>query len=872
MKLLIVMCMVLFSMRQVNAQLSTMHEADSLYKVLQHNKPDANKVRALLKLSSFYLHKTYAPQAEIDSALILIKQAEALSQQLNYTEGQEEAIFLKGSIYIRQDNSQLLLNMLPNLSDTNHIKLLIELGKAQLRPTYTKNANWDSAMVFFRHAESISESIKNQHWKEESQCLIGATYILQDDWANGKAYFSQVIEARQHAGDKFGEMWAWLRMATVRFCDDCEENIMALSQALALARQIGDRANEALILLEMGYKYLLEDNGVTTQAHQFALQALEIQKKIGFHAISKAYHALAEEGVYNMPNDYGYLSNAYYLLSDLGQINGDLNQKLFYILEVVKSAESSHRSDDLDFTYFRLANAYWELGQYDKSMLYYQKSMEMSHAKGEAFIQIGLIRRMVVALLQQRKSTEALHFLQDAILNIGHLTYENKFYLVQSFGACYDALEQYTLAEQYYLDGVDLSKQTPLPFQHFVWQTISQFFVDNAQYAKADPYLNLLLKASPDQIIPSHLINVHLMRFKVDSAQADYKAAIQQYQLYKALSDSVFNERKINQIEQLSIQYETEKKEQELKLREKDIALLTQHSKTQENQRNTLIGGTGLLIILLGLVYNRYRLKQSSNRHLQAQQLELQAQKEEIDHKNEHLSQLLIQKDSLLGEKDHLLVEKEWLLKEIHHRVKNNLQIVMSLLNSQVVYLNNEAAIQAIRDSQHRVQAISLIHKKLYQSESVSAIDMPAYINELVKYLRDLFNTGRRIRFECQNDPMKLNVSHAVPLGLILNEAITNGIKFAFPENMAGVINISLKYTRDDHYEMIIRDNGIGLPPNFNNQRSKSLGMSLMEGLSKDMDGSFTIESDGGTAIIVAFVYQHVNTIKDSFKNEADIS
>ncbi|GEM_PF-112145 len=869
MKPLIIICIVLFSSSQVNARISAIDEADSLLKVLQYSKPDINRVKILLELSKFYLHKTYSPQLEMDSALVLVKQAEALSQQLNYAKGQKESVFLRGKIYVRQEKANILLEMLTDLSDTNRIKLLVELGKSQLRPTYEKSANWDSAMVFFQHAQMVSDRIGHQKWKEENQCLMGATFILKGDWIRGKAYFTQVIEARRNAGDKHGEMKAWLRMATVRFCDECAENINALSRALKLAREVGDRANEALILLEMGYKYLLEDSGVTTQARNYALQALEIQNNIGFRAVSEAYHALADESVYHMPSDYGYLSNACYLLSDLGQISGDLNRKLFYVLEVVKSAENSGWQEDLDYAYYRLANAYWELGQYDKSMLYYQKSLEMSQKKGEAFIQIGLVRRMVVALLEQRKPTEALHLLQDATPNITSLTYEDKFSVAQSFGGCYDALEQYSLAEQYYLAGVVLSVNTPLQFQHYVWQVISQFFVSNGQYAKAAPYLDQLLLASPDKVIPSHLIDVHLMRFKVDSAQGDYKGAIKHYQLYKALSDSVFNEKKSSQIEQLSIQYETKKKEQELKLKEKDIELLTQLSKTQENQRNTLIGGTGLLIILLILLINRYRLKQSSNRHLQSQQLELQAQKEEIHQKNEHLSQLLAEKDFLINqqdtliiEKDQLLTEKEWLLKEIHHRVKNNLQIVMSLLNSQVVYLNNEAAKKAIRESQHRVQAISLIHKKLYQSDSVAAIDMPTYINELIMYLRDLFNTGRRIRFKCQNDPVKLDVSHAVPLGLILNEAITNGIKYAFPENRTGVINISLKYLGNDQYNMNISDNGIGLPANFDVLPRKSLGMSLMEGLSSDIDGSFTIENKGGTTILVTFIYKQ-NTSKN---------
>src|SRR6185369_1941097 len=110
----------------------------------------------------------------------------------------------------------------------------------------------------------------------------------------------------------------------------------------------------------------------------------------------------------------------------------------------------------------------------------------------------------------------------------------------------------------------------------------------------------------------------------------------------------------------------------------------------------------------------------------------------------------------------HFLNEKEWLLKEIHHRVKNNLQIVMSLLNPQSAYIDNEPALTAIHDSQHRVHAMSLIHQKLYNSENVSSINMSLYIQELVTYLSDSFNTRQQIRFELAIEPLEMDVSQAV--------------------------------------------------------------------------------------------------------------
>ena len=179
----------------------------------------------------------------------------------------------------------------------------------------------------------------------------------------------------------------------------------------------------------------------------------------------------------------------------------------------------------------------------------------------------------------------------------------------------------------------------------------------------------------------------------------------------------------------------------------------------------------------------------------------------------------------------------------------------MSLLNSQSAYINNESALTAIHNSQHRVHAMSLIHQKLYSSENVSSIDISLYIRELVSYLADSFNNGQRIRFEFDVEPLELDVSQAVPLGLILNEAITNSIKYAFPNERHGIITISLSSSADHTCMLTISDNGIGLPVHFNTKKPGSLGMSLMNGLSEDLSGTFCAESDKGTIVTISFVH-----------------
>jgi two-component sensor histidine kinase len=249
-------------------------------------------------------------------------------------------------------------------------------------------------------------------------------------------------------------------------------------------------------------------------------------------------------------------------------------------------------------------------------------------------------------------------------------------------------------------------------------------------------------------------------------------------------------------------------------------------------QYSIIITSLFLLLIILGFIIIKQVRKQ-------------RIQQKEINRKNSDL-QILVK------EKDVLLEEKEWLRKEIHHRVKNNLHTVMSLLESQSAFLENDALL-AIRDSQHRIYSMSLIHQKLYQSEDVTSLYMPDYIAELVSYLRESFGAKQQIRIEMQIEPIELNVAHAVPVGIILTESITNAIKYAFPGNIGGVITISLVKSGDNHILLSIIDNGVGMPTEILNDGSDSLGMRLMKGLSEDINGILRIESSGGTEISVEF-------------------
>jgi two-component sensor histidine kinase len=224
----------------------------------------------------------------------------------------------------------------------------------------------------------------------------------------------------------------------------------------------------------------------------------------------------------------------------------------------------------------------------------------------------------------------------------------------------------------------------------------------------------------------------------------------------------------------------------------------------------------------------------------------LELQKKIIDQQNLELQQLRLSRDNLLK-------EKEWLLKEIHHRVKNNLQIAMSLLNTQTYYLDNEKAVEAIRQSRNRMFVLSLIHQRLYRSDNLELIHMDHYVPELIAYIEDSFARDRNIAFIADVDPVQLDVAQAVPIGLIINEAVTNSIKYAFPYRDGGAIAIVLKYLEGGEISLKIADDGVGVKPGFDIKQTNSMGMKLIETLNEQLEGTMTIQNRNGLAIALVF-------------------
>ncbi len=809
----------------------------------ENRNPDTTKVRLLLQLDSLYLYQMPDTKNILDSALLMAQQARTMSASLRYQSGYDDATFLFANSYAEQKNMPAAVTVANAAAGSLKVHILIMIGERYLfRPGELKQ-NIDSAYPYILRAEKLSDSLHSIHWFYQSLCLKAKYYFALGEIENGRYCFRRMIEECHQSGNLKEEAHWWAELGRYMPHADSTYNevVSNLDHALSLYKKLNSAKDEIELLENLAFLHKLRP-GSLSMAEAELQQALKLRQALGSKTLYRDY-------------------------TDLSQINtlkGNYNISLYYALAAVKNMESTNMEGFSGGTvYSQLATAYKAIGDVDNSLHYYRKALAHLVDYRIEYL-FPICGEIVRALLYKDRAKEALSFLQTFVQQNPPPRYIDKEIVAASLGDCYSALRQYNQAESSYqrMIVLDSLAQTHMKQQSVgersntitgseAYYTIGNFYVTKAQYSLGKNYL---LKAlSFDRFAPSlaRQRDIHLLLFKIDSAQNNYLSAIQHLQIQQQLQDSIFNDRKSKQIAELQIQYETEKREKDFQIMRSKEQVKDKELQRSLEARNFTFILMAVLIVLMAVGYSRYILKQKNNQQLRQQQ-------QLINQKNRELQYLVKDKDKLIDDKDTLLEEKEWLLKEVHHRVKNNLQIMTSLLSTQAKYLDNEEAVNAISESRHRMQAMSLIHQKLYESNDTSKVDMSTFISDLVTYLKTSFQTQQAISYDLQLDEIKLDIGDAVPVGLILNEAITNAIKYAFTSRNEGVITVVMKH-ENDNIKLVIQDNGNGLPPHFDSDYNTTMGIRLMKGLVTQIDGHFEINNAGGVSLKIEFAKRNLS-------------
>ena len=724
-----------------------------------------------------------------------------------------------------------LLNLLRlSTSDTTRINLLLTLADAQIKKSGELRTDLDSAANYIDKANQINSHLRSR--KVEGRILILKARLYREGGQRpaGKILAEKAVTILNNEKDNFLSAQAYLENAEYYSVDgsrsDFDQKVKLVERGVNCLRTTGKTADH--IQLKAASLQFLADLYTTSDEHVKALKLL--QESLADY---RSIHYPLVQGIYEL------IARAYYSLKNFPEA----------IKYALKALQTSEQVRDMSMQrcviYNTLGIIYVDMGETEKAITYFKGALRIAEINNDYNNVVLLFFNIGNSYFKVNKPQEALAFANSVSRKYLKPRGDRYDFMVPAtYLSIYNQLKQLREAQHYCKQLLQLLGSKKYDFdlreQLNMYAAIIIYYIESKNFAAAAAYLKidrvLAMKLKDPMRISTH----YRACYRLDTAMHDFKAANRYFLKFYEIRDSIFTAAKIRQIQQFQVQFETEKKENELKIKDQRIRYLSESAKLQKAVLNktTLIKNITIVAILFlfvitGLLYKQFKNKQKINKVI------LQT------------NETITEQNKKLG---FLVEEKEWLLKEVHHRVKNNLHTIICLLESQAAYLENDA-LKAIEKSQNRIYTMSLIHQKLYQSEDIQTIDMAGYIPELVQYIRDGFDISDQIYCLLDIDQVSLDPGVAIPVALIINEALTNSIKYAFPGNRRGEINISLK-DQEETVTLELSDNGIGMHKSKENLAPVSLGLQLINGLAREIRGELFIESVNGFRIVVVFKKQ----------------
>lgn len=503
---------------------------------------------------------------------------------------------------------------------------------------------------------------------------------------------------------------------------------------------------------------------------------------------------------------------------------GNMSEGQKYLLEVAELYSKVGSKSDIAGANNGLAIFYSDMGQTDKAIDMYNLSLkqyvEIDDTMGRANIHANL--GMLYVGEKKFKLAEK-HILMQGKLDTLMNTQWGLGFHHDYMGVLNRKQGKNKEALQWYESSLKIRQKLPSHYNRAECRSgLASTYLALGQYNEAIRQAQEVLKHKEEHQSLSQQISAYSIMARAYEKKGQYKKAISYQKGYKSMSDSIYQRDMLSQIADKDALYQGAKKDEEIaKLDAKNIV---SEGKIRNKNKIILLGGIAMGMISL-LLFVLYRL----------------------------LKKVSKQKNQLQG----LVSEKDLLLREIHHRVKNNLQLVSSLLTLQGRSLDNDIALQAINEGKSRVRSMALIHQDLYSKESLTDINVKQYIEKLTQELFDLYQIDKKgvfLKMDIQD--LKLDVDTLVPLGLIINELITNSLKYAFPNNKSGTLLISL-HEKNNELKLIVEDDGVGYDPE--KVREHSFGHTLINALSEQLGGKITKRSTKGTSTQISMSDYYVD-------------
>ncbi len=505
-----------------------------------------------------------------------------------------------------------------------------------------------------------------------------------------------------------------------------------------------------------------------------------------------------------------------FLNTQLGYIyerRGQLGKAADFALETLKLGKKLGDMKAVALAYSDLSNLFWKQSKFDTGLEYGLKSLTVFEEIGMTDLDYNFTLYVVgnnyLALNDYQNAQK--YYEHALVIGERYGFYNNLSDVYISLVDLYAFLGEFDKADE---AGLNAIKYAELLENNFMvmrsWLSIGKLRNLQGQHESAvESLLKCIHIATDDFGDEYYLSQAYDALGKAYAGNHEYQKAYQAFSQYDTLKSRIFTAEADQRISLLRTEFDVANKEGTISLQEDLI-------QKQKARQNLIITIAVLLFLLLLLAYKAISNNRKKNRLLQKQ--------------NE---------------------EKEFLLKEIHHRVKNNLEIVSSLLSLQSAQIQDTDVLNAMTESQHRVQSMGMIHQKLYMGKNLAAIEMKDYFENLADYIVNAYGMEKRISIEVTMDVCELDIDIAIPIGLIVNELLTNALKYAFPDKRKGIVRISLKKT-GGKLQLDVVDDGVGMVVK-RDQPDSGFGTQLIELLTQQLDGQIVLNTHNGTSVSIQF-------------------
>ncbi len=537
-----------------------------------------------------------------------------------------------------------------------------------------------------------------------------------------------------------------------------------------------------------------------------------------------------------------------------------------FYLKKIRKVTSALKSDKQLMRYYILQGAHFEhQNQYDSSLVYYNKVLRKAKQKSGLRKYEGLAYSYLAYLYQHISNhAKALQFLLKAIEISTELKDPELYYDYSTLGSLYENLEQDSLALLAFEKGAALSPGTNPMYKIAVNSTLFNLYLDNKDTLKAQKMQDEVKKWLDDPEIFDDYNKMiwHLNQSKyytlVDSLdqafqmlelagtlvneiggaelkmylngyyseyyekRGDFNNALLAIKKYQSIKDSLEGIEVQNNVNELQTKYETADKERKIS----EQALVLQRSDTR--QKVLLIFLSGIVIITLLLIYFYI---------------------------NSRKKRMLLRKQNALITQAHKDIKN--LMRESHHRIKNNLQVISSLLKMQSKSVDSIEAKASLVEAFNRIKTIALLHQKLQGTDNFNEINLKEFLNQLISAIKASMSINQNIRFMAEIESINMDTDKAISLGLIVNELLTNTLKYAFNDGEKGTVEIVVKLEKG-LLHLSIADNGKGLPANFEIDKLTSLGFKIVRSMAMKLKANLQAQNNNGAVVQLNMPYERV--------------